>query len=433
MARLLYLDCFSGASGDMILGALIDLGLPIELLRDSLGSLGVLGFRVEAERVLRSGISATRFKVLEGPAPAEPGPHSDHGASRHHGDPKAERGSHEPGHHRSLAEIHRLIDRSALSAVGRIRAHDLFTRLAEVEADIHQTSVEQIHLHEVGALDSIIDIVGIVAGFEWLGVDRIVASPMNVGGGSVKTAHGVLPVPAPATLRLLSGAPIYSSGARVELVTPTGALVVTAYAQEFGPLPAMRVQQTGYGAGTREIPGSPNLLRIMVGESDTSASGEEVVVVECEIDDMNPQLYGVLMDRLYAVGALEVFYTAVQMKKNRPGTLVTVVAVPSKREAVAGTLFRDTTTIGLRYRTMARECLARETVAIETPLGVVRFKVARRDGIVMNASPEFEDCIRLASERQLSPKEVQAMAVHAYREQLGRADPRPPVVRRIDG
>jgi uncharacterized protein (TIGR00299 family) protein len=429
MAKTLYIDCFSGASGDMILGALLDLGLPLDELRRALGSLGVAGYSLEAERVLRSGISATHFTVRESAAETVPTPSShghvhdhDHGAHGDHG----HRHDHAANHfdqHRSLVEIHGLIDKAGLSASARARSHELFDRLAQVEAEIHQIPVEQIHLHEVGALDSIIDIVGIVFGLEWLGAEMIVASPLNVGGGSVKTAHGVLSVPAPATARLLQGIPVYSSGAQVELVTPTGALVIAAYAHRFGPLPAMRVRRIGYGAGTREVPGSPNVIRLMVGEDDAAVSAEEVVVMECEIDDMNPQLYGALMDRLYAVGALEVFYTAVQMKKNRPGTLVTVVAPPAKRDEMAATLFRDTTTIGLRHQTLARECLDREIVPVTTAFGVVRFKVARRGGVVMNASPEFEDCARLAIEHAVSPKEVQAVAIHAYRDRIGAQAP----------
>ncbi len=382
----------------MLLGALLDLGMPIEELRRSLGSLGIGGYHLDSERVVRSGIAATRFRLTESPGPGAA--HPGHLAA------------HDP--HRSLAEIHRLIDLSALSSAGRTRAHGLFDRLAAVEADIHQVPIDQIHLHEVGALDSIIDIVGIVAALEWLNPDRIVCSALNVGGGSVQTAHGTLPVPAPATVRLLEGLPVYSSGAAIELVTPTGALVISEVAGQFGSLPMMRIRRVGYGAGTRDIPGHPNVLRMLLGESAAQAVSEEVVTLECEIDDMNPQLYGALMDRLYAVGALEVFYTPVQMKKNRPGTLVTVIAAPPMREAIAGTLFRETTTIGVRYRTMERECLERELVPVTTPLGVVRFKIARRGGVVMNAAPEFEDCVRLAAEHRRSPKEVQAIAIRAY-------------------
>jgi uncharacterized protein (TIGR00299 family) protein len=316
--------------------------------------------------------------------------------------------------HRSLDEIRRLIDGSALSAGAKARAGDLFHRLAEAEAEIHQMPVERVHLHEVGALDSIVDIVGAVFGMEWFGADRVLASPLNVGGGMVKSAHGVFPVPAPATLRLLAGVPIYSSGLQMETVTPTGALLVAGYAEGYGPLPSMRVDRVGYGAGDRELPGTPNVLRVVVGHDDGEVPDERVVMIECEIDDMNPQIFGVLMERLYAAGAAEVFYTAVQMKKNRPGTLLSVVARPDLRERLTGLLFRESTTIGVRYQELSRTCLERELVLVETPVGPVQFKIARRGAEVMNASPEFEDCARLAAERGLSVKEVQAQAVRAY-------------------
>ena len=289
----------------------------------------------------------------------------------------------------------------------------MFRRLAEAEAAIHGTSVEVVHLHEVGALDSIIDIVGTVYAIETLGVDRVVASPLNVGGGSVRSAHGLLPVPAPATVRLLEGAPIYSGTQKVELVTPTGALLVTAYADSFGAIPDMRLRKVGYGAGSRDFPDTPNVLRVLIGESDRSQA-HAVVVIEAEIDDMNPQIFGMLMDRLLADGALDVFYTAIQMKKNRPGTLLTIVASPGSRERLASTVFRETTTIGVRYREMARECLDRDTVSVDTPFGAIRIKVARRNGEILNASPEFDDCTRIAAAAGQPVKDVQAAAMKAY-------------------
>jgi uncharacterized protein (TIGR00299 family) protein len=224
----------------------------------------------------------------------------------------------------------------------------------------------------------------------------------------------VFPVPAPATVRLLAGVPVYSSGVQMETVTPTGALLITGYAQGYGPLPAMRVDRVGYGAGERDLAGTPNVLRVLVGHEEADAPAERVVMIECEIDDMNPQIFGVLMDRLYAAGAAEVYYTAVQMKKNRPGTLLSVVARPELRERLTGILFRESTTIGVRYQELQRACLERELVLVETPVGPVQFKIARRAGEVLNASPEFEDCARLAAERGLSIKEVQAQAVRAY-------------------
>ena len=274
--------------------------------------------------------------------------------------------------------------------------------------------VERVHLHEVGALDSIIDIVGAVFALEWVGADRIVCSPLNVGGGMVHSAHGVFPVPAPATVRLLGDAPIYGGRVQKELVTPTGALIATSYAGAFGPVPPMSIERVGYGAGAREHPETPNVLRVLIGRSTDQLESDRVVLLECEIDDMSPQIFGAAMDRLYAAGALDVFYVPVQMKKNRPGTLLTVVAPPKLRAALADVVFRETTTIGVRYQEVERECLRREIVRVETPIGPVCFKVAWRDGRVVNAVPEFEDCARLAAATGRPVKEIQALAVQAY-------------------
>lgn len=414
MGRILYFDCFSGASGDMILGALLDAGLPLERLRAAVGSLALDGVTLEAERVERSGIGATKFRVRG----ADPDRRHDHGGSHQHHDHHSEPDQHGHHHHdhgyRGLSEICEMVDRSALSGSAKDRAKRLFRRLAETEADIHQRPVEEIHLHEVGAVDSIIDIAGAVFGLEWVGADRIVSSPLNVGSGTVTCAHGVLPVPAPATARLVAGVPVYSTGVEAELLTPTGALLVTDYASQYGPLPALRVRQVGYGAGDRDLPGSPNVVRVVIGEDDAGGRLQRVVVIESEIDDMNPQIFGVLMDRLHAAGALDVFYAPIQMKKNRPGTLVSVVALPADREALTALLFRETTTLGVRFREMDRERLDREQVTVETPLGPVRFKVAGRGGDVVNASPEFDDCLQLAERHDLSVKAVQAIATKAY-------------------
>jgi uncharacterized protein (TIGR00299 family) protein len=389
----LYFDCFSGASGDMILGALLDLGLPLDGLRAALGSLAIEYGEVTSERVSRAGIAATKFRLIERSEDSAPGAQ----AHKHH----------------HLKHIVAAIRRSSLSPEGQDRAVQLFERLAEAEAAIHDTPIERVHLHEVGALDSIIDIVGAVYGFEWFGIADVVASPLNVGGGTVRCAHGVFPVPAPATARLLSNAPVYGSGT-TELVTPTGALLITSYAREFGPLPAMRIHGTGYGAGDRDPKEAPNVLRIFRGERLEADADERIVQIECEIDDMNPQLFGPLMDRLSDAGALDVFYAAVQMKKNRPGTLVTIIAPPAKREAIAAVLFTDTTTIGMRYQEMRRDTLDREIRAIDTPVGPVRFKIASRAGRVLNAAPEFDDCARIATERGMAIKDVQALAARAW-------------------
>jgi len=420
----LYLDCFSGASGDMVLGALIDAGVPIEDVRRALGSLTLDPASVWTERVVRTGVAATRFQVrgervpVSGPVPGQALGHShahgtDSDGHTHHADDAGLPVDHG---HRTLDEIYRLIDGSALTPAGRDRAKALFARLGHAEAEIHGIPVESVHLHEVGALDSIVDIVGAVYAFEALGVDDVAASALNVGSGTVRTAHGVYPVPAPATLRLLAGVPVYSGSQVAEMVTPTGALLVSGYATSYGPMPAMTVTAIGYGAGARDFRDTPNVLRAVLGTRTGGAQAHVVSVVECEIDDLNPQILGALMDQLLAAGALDVFYTAVQMKKNRPGTLVTLIAPPGRREALTAMLFRETTTIGVRHREMARECLAREHRTIQTPLGAVRFKVASRHGVVVNAVPEFEDVQALATAHGRPLKDVQALAMKAYLE-----------------
>jgi uncharacterized protein (TIGR00299 family) protein len=400
----------------MVLGALIDAGLPLEELKRALGGLAVSGFDISTRRVLRAGLSATQFIVHERGTPHK-------AAGTHHHDHDDERGyphSHdgEGAHpHRSLSEIFALIDRSGLSAAARERAKALFKRLGETEASIHQVPVAEVHLHEVGAVDSIIDIVGAVFALEWFGLDRIVSSPLNVGGGMVNSAHGLFPVPAPATVKLLGEVPIYGGTVQKELVTPTGALIVSSYASAFGPIPPMTLDAVGYGAGEADFASTPNVLRVLIGrasEADARPPSERVTVIECEIDDMNPQLFGVAMDRLYEAGALEVFYVPVQMKKNRPGTLLTVVTAPERRPMLADIIFKETTTIGLRHYDVDRECLQRELVTVETPAGPVRVKIAWREGRVVNAVPEFEDCARLATAANLSVKEVQALAIKAY-------------------
>ena len=424
MSRIAYIDCFSGASGDMFLGALLDLGLPLDGLRAALGSLAIEYGTVSADRVLRAGVSATKFRLEEATLTvvATGGHRHNHGHHHHHHHDAEHDHDHGHGHgdqhhhesHHSLKAIAGFIERSALTREGKDRAIHLFSRLGEAEAAIHSMPIEEIHLHEVGAVDSIIDIVGVVYGMDWLGADRVVASPLNVGSGSVACAHGTFPVPAPATAKLLQGAPIYAGAVAAELVTPTGAVLVTDYAHSFDRLPMMRVESIGYGAGDRDFAGNPNVLRFLVGEADTASNAERVVVLESEIDDMNPQLFGPLMERLHQAGALDVFYAPVQMKKNRPGTLVTVVARPEQREALSGLLFAETTTIGVRYQEVHRDCLEREVRSVPTPVGPIRFKIATRAGRVLNASPEFEDCAKAAADHGLPIKDVQAMATKAW-------------------
>jgi uncharacterized protein (TIGR00299 family) protein len=399
----------------MILGALIDAGLPIAELRRALGTLGVGGWDILADRVVKCGITATKFRVTAGDRHEESRSSRQH---HHHGD-------HQHDHpHRTVAEIKHLIDHSALSAAGKARAKRLFDRLAAAEASVHNMPVEQVHLHEVGALDSIIDIVGTVFALEWFGADQVMCSPINVGTGMVKTAHGMFPVPAPATVKLLGDAPVYSKRVEAELLTPTGALLLSEYATAFGPLPMMRITKIGYGAGDRDLEGTPNVVRVLVGEAIEHPSTQapehpstRVLVLQCEIDDMNPQIFGALMDRLQQAGALDVFYAPVQMKKNRPGTLMTVIAKPADRAAITDLVFRESTTIGVRYIEMDRECLDRETIDVTTPHGMVRFKVARSNGRILNAQPEFEDIMRVAAQAEIPLKEMQSIATRCWLDQ----------------
>ncbi len=410
--RVLYIDCFSGVAGDMLLGALIDAGVPLAEVRGALGSLAIDAETVWTERVTRAGLAATKFCVR--------GEDGDGHAPHAHDHTHSHESHNSAQSHRTVTQIAELVEGSALSRTGKDRALGLFNRLAQAEAAVHGTSTDQVHLHEVGALDSIIDIVGTVHAIEHLGVDRVEASPLNVGGGTIRSAHGVYPVPAPATLCLLRDTPVYAGPQQVELVTPTGALLVTDYASSFGPLPPMRVAQVGYGAGARDFPGTPNVTRVVVGEAEGAAGGDRVVVIEAEVDDMNPQFFGGLIETLLSAGALDAFYTPIYMKKGRPGTLITVVAPPEAREALSALLFRGTTTIGVRYREAARECLARETVVVPTAAGEIRVKVARRDGQVANAAPEFDDCARAAAATGRPVKEIHALAVSAFHDRFTR-------------
>jgi uncharacterized protein (TIGR00299 family) protein len=435
MARVMYFDCFAGAAGDMVLGALLDAGLPLAELQRALGSLGV-GHDLTATKVLRAGINATHVALVAGAGHDVDHRHSDqrdrshHGHSHHHHHHHHDHDHHHHDHghsghaqphshgHRSLAEITHLIGQSALSPAGRERAVALFRRIGEAEAAIHNMSIDEVHLHEVGAVDSIVDIVGAVFAFEWFGIDDIVASPLNLGAGTVEIAHGVFPVPAPATLRLLAGVPVYSSGIQAELVTPTGALLISSYARAFGPLPSMTVDRIGYGAGTRDLGKVPNVLRVVIGERATASvatdGAEAIVQLQCEIDDMSPQLFGPVSDRLFTAGALDVFLTPAQMKKGRPGTLLTILAPPEKRAAICDLVFRETTTLGVRFQDVWRETLDRKWVDVKIAGGTVRIKVATRNGEVVNASPEFDDCLRIATATGRPVKLVQAEALRAY-------------------
>lgn len=441
MARVLYFDCFSGAAGDMILGALLDAGLPLDALRAGLGSLGV-GHDLRVTRVMRAGLSATRVEVLGEDVAAHSHDAHAHSAPSHSAQPHPAP-SHQapariaPSHHaephshvhvhRSLKEIAHLIGHSSFSAAGKERAVAMFRRLAEAEAAIHAMSVDEVHLHEVGAIDSIIDIAGVVFGLEWFGIDDILSSPLNVGGGTVEIAHGTFPVPAPATLRLLQGVPVYGGSMRSELVTPTGALVISTYAKAFGTMPAMTVERIGYGAGTKDFPKTPNVLRVVIGERTAARPGGgeagdvlmDVLKIECGIDDMSPQLFGPVSDALFAAGALDVFLTPIQMKKGRPGTLLSVLAPVAMRETISAVIFRDTTTLGVRIERVERETLDRTWEDVALDGGRVRIKVAHRRGELVNAAPEFDDCVRVAEATGRPIKTIQAEAMHAWRQTRG--------------
>jgi uncharacterized protein (TIGR00299 family) protein len=412
VSRLAYFDCASGASGDMILGALVDLGLPIDVLRAELAKLPLGGYRLESRRVDRSGLQATKVDVV-----VEASGHGREPGHHHHHDH-----SHTSSHahsHRGLRDILALLEGSSLAGEVRDRCAAHFRRLADAESAVHGVSPEDVHFHEVGAVDSIVDIVGGVVGLAWLRADRFVSSALNVGSGTVTMSHGTFSVPPPATAALVKGAPIYAAG-EGERLTPTGALLVTGHVSSYGPLPLLRVETTGYGAGSRDTKGEPNVLRLIVGEETTGGSrGDRVVVLEAEIDDMSPQLLAPLMDRLLAAGALDVYYTAIQMKKGRPGILVTILAEPGRREALEDLLFRETTTLGVRRQEWDRTVLERESVSVETPYGSIRVKVGRRGDVVYNAQPEFDDCQRAAEARRVPVKEVWGAALAAYRGARG--------------
>jgi pyridinium-3,5-bisthiocarboxylic acid mononucleotide nickel chelatase len=386
--RTLYFDCFAGASGDMILGALVSVGVEPRLMIEQLALLGVSGYEVEFSQVDRSGISATRAHV---------------------------RTAHEHAH-RHLADILRIIDESRLGASVRERASLIFSRLAEAEGRVHNQPVNTIHFHEVGALDAIIDVVGASIGFEALGVERFVSSALHVGSGMVEMAHGRFPVPPPAVAELLKGAPVYSSDIVGELVTPTGAAIISAVCQEYGALPVMRIERTGYGAGAREYEHFPNALRVMLGESEAnhSFSSERLLMIETNIDDMSPQLFGYVMEQALRRGALDCYFTPAQMKKNRPGVLLSILCRPAQRDAMCELLLTETTTLGVRYYEVERRALERETVRVETQYGAIDVKVARLGGRVLKEMPEYEQCRAAAERAQVALQAVERAARDAY-------------------
>jgi uncharacterized protein (TIGR00299 family) protein len=424
-----HLDCASGLAGDMFLGACLDLGMPLDLLTDTVARLGLPGVSVESRKALRGGVTGTRFRVLEEGRPIEgPDPDEAHAHEHHHHDHPHEHShdhphehSHDHHHHhdhhgRDLASIRRLIAESGLAAPVKERATRLFQRLGEAEAKIHGMEVDRVHFHEVGAVDSIVDLVGAAAAIEHLAPERLTCGPVNVGSGRVKTAHGELPVPAPATAELLRGIPIWG-GPGGELTTPTGAVLLAELVDEFVELPALVLDGIGYGLGKKDLAGQPNAVRLVRGHAvntDTANTARpQVAVLEAEVDDLPGEGFGFLMERLLDAGALDVFFTAVQMKKSRPGILVTVLCRPPQLETLAALLLMESGSLGCRYHLTSRFEAERETAEVETAFGTVRIKRARFQGRPLAAAPEFEDCRRLALASGASWREVYRAALAA--------------------
>ena len=385
--RILYFDCSAGAAGDMILAALLDLGVPVKDLRAELDKLDVQGFRVVRSKAIRGGIHGTRVRV----------------------DTPGDRG------HRHWSDFERVLKKSRLSKGVKERSRALIRRVFEAEAKVHGKTPESVHLHELGSLDTLVDVVGAVCGLELLGVDRVESSPINVGSGSVDTEHGRMPIPTPATALLLKGVPVFADG-EFERTTPTGALLVTGFAERFGPWPSMTLKKIGYGLGTKDPKGGrPNVLRVILGEA-SSRRTDSVVVLETTVDDATPEQLGFLQERLWEAGALDVFLTPVIMKKNRPGTNVTVLVSAGSREAATEILFHESPTFGVRAHTVERDVLDRRFVTVKTRYGKVRVKQGSRGGKVVNAAPEYEDCRRLARAKKISLETIQRAALAAYED-----------------
>jgi hypothetical protein len=429
--RIAYLDCFSGISGDMFLGAAVDAGVSLEKLQAAARSLGVHA-ELGSSRVERGGIAATKIDVLirgraDQPVDDEHGHSQEHGHEHPHGHghqhSHEQVHSHEDAHsreevpqvHRGLKEIREIIARASISTAARTFALRAFELLAQAEAKVHNRDAESIHFHEVGSEDAIVDIVCSAVAIDALAADAWYCSALNVGGGTVKCAHGVLPVPAPATAELLRGTPVFSSGIKKELLTPTGAALLRALDVRFEPLPPMTLSSTGYGAGAREFPGSANVVRLSLGES---AGGEEasnsITVIEANLDDMNPQLFSYVQQKLLDAGALDAFGVPVQMKKGRPGMVFTVLSPPALAEALALILLTETTTLGVRMRQEQRRILDREQVTVQSSWGPIRVKLGRLRGEVVNCAPEFEDCRSIAESTGVPLKTVLQEALRLY-------------------
>jgi uncharacterized protein (TIGR00299 family) protein len=462
--RIAYLECFSGMSGDMFLGSLIDAGVPTEVFTRTVVALGV-DARLEISRVDRSGISATKVDVIaagekELPreefwqealstqqsalSPAKPSPvplahgHGEEHAHSHahshshdheHSDGSTDSHSHDYDHsdssghthsHRGLKEIRQIIQAANISQSAKDRAIRIFGALGAAEAKVHDTDIEKIHFHEVGAIDAIVDIVCASVGAEALGVDEWVCSPLNVGGGTVVCAHGAFPIPAPATLELLKNAPVYSGEIQKELVTPTGAAIVSILASRFSQFPAMKTEKIGYGAGTRNFKNSPNVVRLTVGETtaqhDSLFPVEEITVLEANVDDMTPQVFGYVMEQALQSGALDAFGTPVQMKKSRPGMLLTVLCRNDDSQRLIKLILTETTTLGVRMRKESRAALTRRHVSVTTKWGDIRMKLANLNGSISNYAPEYEDCRQIAKDQKVPLKTVMQEAIKVYLE-----------------
>lgn len=387
--KTLYFDCFAGASGDMILGGLVAAGLEPRALVDQLQLLGVAGWKIDFETVDRSGISSTYARVQT--------PHEHV--------------------HRHLSDILKIIYQSQLKQSVKDRAALIFSRLAEAEARVHNEPIEKIHFHEVGAIDAIIDVCGAAIGFELLGIEQFISSPLRVGFGMAQMAHGRFPIPPPAVAELLRDRPIYAGDVEGEFVTPTGAAIITAVCDRFENIPSMKIEATGYGAGTRNPKGFPNALRLLVGDTGAANADETLLMIETNIDDMSPQLFGYVMERAFELGALDCYLTQTQMKKNRPGSLISILCQPRDREKFLEMLFAETTTIGARTYEVQRRALLRETIRVETQFGAIDVKVARGNNGNVNAMPEFDQCRAAALAANVPLREVQEAARQAYLSQ----------------
>jgi pyridinium-3,5-bisthiocarboxylic acid mononucleotide nickel chelatase len=379
--RVVYFDCPSGAAGDMIMASLLDAGVPVAALRAELGKLALEGWELRAREVMKGVFRATKVDV------------------------EIDRGAHR--HQRSLRDILEILERSALAPGVKERAARIFTRLADAEARVHGTDRESVHFHEVGAVDAIVDVTGAVLALDLAGVQAVHVSALPIGGGHVGGAHGRIPVPGPGTAELLRGFPVVDTGVRAELVTPTGAAILTTLAASAGRMPSLTVDAVGYGAGTMDLPDTPNVLRCFLGETTASEAGDETVLeIETTIDDMSPQLYEPLIERLFGAGALDVYLQPVIMKRGRPGIVVTALCAPERAGDLSRALFEESTTIGVRWSERRRARLEREMIVLTTAYGAIPFKVSRLQGRIVTVTPEFADVARIAREKSLPVREV---------------------------